>query len=133
MDDILSATKNSINTIFPLKRVTRKQAELIQNPWLSDDIIKESKLRDKLQMTAVKSGLLLDQSNYRKQRNKVNRMCRNAKRKHLNNDCEKNKGDSKGMWDVINRATNKKPKGTTYPNFIESTTTDGEIKKTKPK
>ena len=46
MDDILSATKNSINTIFPLKRVTRKQAELIQNLWLSDDIIKESKLRD---------------------------------------------------------------------------------------
>ena len=91
MDDILLATKTTINTIFPLKRVTRKQAELIQNPWLTNDIIKEGKLRDQLQMTAVKSKLLEDQINYKKQRNKVNRMCRNAKRKCLNKDCENNK------------------------------------------
>ena len=63
--------------------MTRKQAELIQTPWLTDEIIKEGELRDKLQKKAVLSGLIQDHENYKKQRNKVNKMCRNAKRKNF--------------------------------------------------
>ena len=46
MDNILLSTKNAINEIFPIKKVSRKQAQLIQNPWISNDIFKEGKFRD---------------------------------------------------------------------------------------
>ena len=133
MDNILLSTKNAINEIFPLKRVSRKQANLIQNPWITKEITKEGRLRDKLQRKFINSAIPEDRENYNKQRNKVNRMIKAAKRKYMNSDCEKCKGNSSKMWKVINKATNNKPKPNTYPDFIKTKTADGEIKKVKCK
>ena len=58
-------------------------------------------------------------------------MCRNAKKKKLNADCEKYKNDSSGMWKVINEATNKKPKRNTYPDYIEVKDAAGMPKKVR--
>ena len=98
MDNILLATKNAINQVFPIKKVSRKQAKLIQNPWMTNEIIKEGKLRDKLQKKSVESRNAEDYNKYKKQRNKVNRLVRDAKRKNIKSDCEKCKGNSKKMW-----------------------------------
>ena len=96
-------------------------------------IIKEGKYRDELQKKAVISGLLQDHNNYKKQRNKVNRMCRNAKRLKFKNDCENCKGDCKKMWKVVNKVTEKKTKSNTYPSFIETRNADGDLVKIKDK
>lgn len=69
----------------------------------------------------------------KKQRNKVNRLCRNAKRKNLNDDCKKCNGDSKKIWKVINRATGKIQKTNTYPNYIETKNAEGNTVKVKDK
>ena len=66
MDNILLATKNAINQIFPIKKVSRKQAKLIQNPWITNEIIKEGKLRDKLQTKSVTSRNTEDYNKYKK-------------------------------------------------------------------
>ena len=129
---MLSSKKVVVDT-FPSKKVTRKQADLIQSPWLSNEIISEGKLRDALQLKSIKSRLPEDYNNYKKQRNKVNRMCRNAKQKKLKQDCDECKGDSAKMWKVVNKATDKKPKPNTYPNFIESRAADGDLIRVKDK
>ena len=65
MDNVLYETNKAINEIFPIRKVSRKQAELIQSPWLSPGIIKEGELRDELQKKAVRSGLVQDHENYK--------------------------------------------------------------------
>ena len=86
-----------------------------------------------MQLKAIKSGLVEDHNNYKKQRNKVNRMCRNAKRKKMNNDCDKYKGDSAKMWKVINESMNKKSKPNTYPDFVEARNADGDTVRIRDK
>ena len=94
--------------------MSRKQAKLIQNPWMTNEILKEGKLRDKLQRKSIDTRNPQDYNSYKKQRNKVNKMIRNAKRKNILSDCEKCKGNSAKMWKVINKATNNKPKPSNY-------------------
>ena len=42
-----------------------------------------------------------------------------------------NKGNSAGLWKVVNEATNRKPKATTYPDFVETRTAGGDLEKNK--
>ena len=53
MDDVLLATKKAIDTVFPLKKVSRKQSKLMINPWMTNDILKEQDTRDKLKMKFI--------------------------------------------------------------------------------
>merc|ERR1712179_50853 len=71
MDNLMRSTKDAINEVFPMKKVTRKHAELIQKSWLTQEIIKEGKIRDELQRKSIKSKLPEDWSNFRKIQNKV--------------------------------------------------------------
>ena len=43
VENMLLTMDKSKNEVFPAKKVTRKQAELIETPWLSKEIIKEGK------------------------------------------------------------------------------------------
>ena len=48
MDKILLALKDAINKTFPLKKVSRKQALKLLNPWMTNEICNEQKTRDAL-------------------------------------------------------------------------------------
>ena len=133
MDSVLLATKHTIDSIFPLKKVSRKQSKLILNPWMSKEILKERKVRDELKRKFIQTKNSEDHNKYKKQRNKVNHMIRAAKKKNIKEDCLKCKGNSAKMWKVINKATNKKSKPSITPNFIKTKTSDGVIKKVKCK
>ena len=54
MDNFLLLMKNTIDEICPLKKVSRKQAQLIHNPWMTKEILKEINIRDKLKMKFIK-------------------------------------------------------------------------------
>ena len=128
--------KNTIDEICPLKKVSRKQAQLIHNPWMTKEILKEINIRDKLKMKFIKdqnSKGSNDHKIWKKQRNKVNRMVLAAKSKDTANDCEKARGSSSKMWKVINKATNKKSKPNTFPEYVRIKDADGNLKKTKCK
>ena len=44
MDKVLLSTKDAINVTFPYKKVSRKQAQMILNPWMTKEILKEQKI-----------------------------------------------------------------------------------------
>ena len=48
MDAILSSVRDAMNTTFPLKKVSRKEAKKLQNPWMTKEILKKHSNRDKL-------------------------------------------------------------------------------------
>ena len=135
MDKILLATKDAIDQNFPYKKVTRKEAKLILNPWMTKEILKERKIRDDLKMKFCKHKIVNseDHINYKRYRNKVRIMIRDARRKYTLNDCKKAKGSSKKMWKVIKKATNDNPKPSIIPDFVKTKTTNGETRTIKSK
>ena len=74
-----------------------------------------------------------DHINYKKYRNKVRIMIRDAQRKHTLKDCKKAKGNSGKMWKVIKKATNDNPTPSVTPNYVKTTTADGKAIKIKSK
>ena len=105
------------------------------NPWMTNAILKEQDNRDKLKMKFIQHKIpnSQDHKNYKKSRNKCNRMVRRAKINYLQNECGECGGDSTKMWKVINKATNKKAKPNIIPDFIKIKNADGDNEKVKCK
>ena len=63
------------------KKVSRKQAKLILDPWMTKEILDKRKIRDNLKKTYIlnKCRGSDDHNNWKKQRNKVNCMIKKAK------------------------------------------------------
>ena len=132
MDGILLAFKDSINTIFPLKKVSNKEALSIMNPWMTKELLSKQKIRDKLKQKWIKSGKIPNSVThlaYKKQRNSFTKLTRSAKQKFFEKKCEEANGDSKKMWKVVRSATNQKPKPMVTPDFLKVKTPEGSLKK----
>ena len=56
-----------------------------------------------------------------------------AKNKQTEDNCKKAKGSSSKMWKVINKATNKKCKPNTFPDYVKIEAADGNVKKIRCK
>ena len=128
MDAILSSVRDAMNTTFPLKKVSRKEAKKLQNPWMTKEILKEQRDRDKLKKLWISSGHIpdsLEHNVYKTSRNKVVKMIRIARKDKSLKKCEKAKGDSKKIWKVIKEATDTRPTPNTIPDFIKVQTADG--------
>ena len=86
---------------------------LSQSPWMTLEILKARKNRDKLKSKWIKAGHIVDSQEhkeFRKLRNKITAMKRLAKRNNLQKKCEEAKGDSEKLWRVVKSAMNHKPK-----------------------
>ena len=133
---ILCIIKDAINSTFPLKKVSRKEARKISNPWMTKEILTEIKNRDNLKKIWIKSGHVQNTPEhvaYKASRNIVVKMTRIAKKQDSLNDCKNAKGDGDKIWKAIRKATNTTGKPNITPNFIKVPTADGGNKKFKIK
>ena len=136
MDRILLCIKDAINTTFPLRKVSRKEAKKLQNPWMTKEILKEQNTRDKLKKKWIISGHTTDSPEhiaYKTVRNKVVKMIRIARKNTSQKNCEDARGDSGKMWKAIRDATNTKPIPKITPSFIKVRTADGKFQKIQNK
>lgn len=132
LDKILWCIKDAINTTFPLRKVSRKEAKRLLNYWMTKEILKEQKKRDILKKKWIKSGHTSGSPEhiaYKTSRNEVVNMIRIAKKEKSFKSCVDAKGDSKKIWKVIRQAMNTKPKSNTTPDFIKVNAPDGNLKK----
>ena len=135
-DRILLCIKDAINTTFPLRKVSRKEAKKLQNPWMTTEILNEQNTRDKLKKKWIISGHITDSPEhiaYKTVRNRVVKMIRIARKNSSLKNCEEAKGDSGKMWKVIREATNTKSKPNITPDFIKVKTAEGNFKKIQNK
>ena len=98
----------------PLKKLTPKEIKLKQKPWITTELMKMIKIKNKLfnrkkrQPDNVNVKLL-----YNIFRNRVNRELKKSKKNHYIKYLEDNNNNSKKIWDGIKSIINiKNPKGT---------------------
>ena len=89
---------------------------------MSNEIIQNQKVRDKLHKEWIKAGKTPDSplhKKYKKIRNQVLSMSRKAKRDMIQKNCDDTKGDSGKMLKVINSQIKTKSKTETTPVFVK--------------
>ena len=52
--NIIKALQKILDILFPKKKLSRKRKKLLQNPWITREILKKMKGRDKLYKQFVK-------------------------------------------------------------------------------
>ena len=98
------------------KRVSDKYS-----PWMSSDLKRLFKARDKIKLAAVKSKSEFLMSAYLQLRNKVTKMNKEAKRAYFMNKIHTSEGNLRETWKTINKLVNKRSKTTN----ISSLNVDG--------
>lgn len=94
------------------------------SPWLTSELKKLMFDRDRLKKKAVLSNNPDDWSLYKRRRNCVNCEIKRVKRVYFQTEIEKNSGDSKATWKILNNAMGKKSQNICI-NEIQ--TSSGEI------
>ena len=103
---------------------------------MNNEILKEQKVRDSLKKEWLMSGKTVNSPlhiKYKKTRNKVLKMCREAHRNLIQNNCKKTEGDSGKMWKVINKELKSKEKLSITPDFVKVVSADGNTHKIQDK
>ena len=89
------------------KRVSDKYS-----PWMSSDLKRVFKARDKIKIAAVNNKSEFLMSAYRQLRNKATKMNKDAKRAYFMNKIHASEGNLKETWKTINKLVNKRSKTT---------------------
>ena len=92
---------------IPNRIITVRQNEL---PWITNDIRRLMRKRDRIRRKLKSNNTAYNISKYKKIRNQVFNLLRNAKRKYHTNLCNKIKSNqfaSKDWWKLIKQLSNK--------------------------
>ena len=130
--NIIKALQKILDILFPKKKLSRKRKKLLQNPWITREILKKMKGRDKLYKKFVKNDRILNSvhhTNYKKARNQVNRAIKVAKDEYFQKQFGNCNGDTRKMWKVLNNAMKRKSFKSKLPNFVTVPSTDGNCQK----
>ena len=118
MEEILSSNnEQDINTLFnkfiskflyvtnfhaPLKKMTRKQIKLKNNPWLTKGILKSIKTKKKLYIASIETNNPVAKYNYKTYSKKLSHVKEAAKTNHYSHLIQKSSRNTKLIWKTIN-------------------------------
>lgn len=106
---IFESTMNKIvDKHAPLKLQSRSNHKRSFSPWITNDILAQIKLRQRLHKKAIKHPSQLNQKNFKQCRNKTTRMIEQAKRSYYNNKISSVKSNPQKIWRTINNIINLK-------------------------
>ena len=111
MIKIITSLQKILDILFPKKKLSRKRKKLLQNPWITKEILKKMKGRDKLYRKFLKNDKILNSvhhTSYKKARNEVNRAIKLAKDAYFQKQFGNCNGDTRKMWKVLNNAMKRK-------------------------
>jgi len=97
------------NTVCPIITSEVKKKEL-KNPWMTSNLIKSSKRKQKLYIKFLKSKNDGDEQIYKAYKQFFQKNIRQAKIKYYSNQLNKNKLDIKKTWSIINEVSGKEKK-----------------------
>ena len=109
-----------LNDIAPLKTVKIPPKKLIRDDWMTPGLMKCTQKQRKLY-----KATLLDKKDeqknmtYKTYRNTLTRILRKAKETYYQNKCKEYKRNTKRLWQMINRITNKTANKTTLIEYLK--------------
>ena len=95
------------------QKLVRKMPD---KPWMTNSLKQACKKKNLL----YRHFLVTCEERYKQYKNKLTGILRYCGKKHFTELLEKNKGNIKETWKIINCLINKKSKGTSYPTEFNS-------------
>ena len=108
LERLISNIQNTINKVFPLVKLSKKQRKKRRNPWITTGILNSMDRRDKLLEKFISTKTEHDRKRYTKVRNQVTRIVEKAKAKHLAEQGEIAGTDKTKTWKFLNKFLRKK-------------------------
>ena len=103
LDNIIKALLNAEESVFPLKKLSRKQAKARRKPWITGGIIKSIRHRHILFRQQLRKNDAELTKYYKKYRNKLNRTIENAKANYLKDVFDKIGTNPRKAWSELNK------------------------------
>ena len=97
---------DAYDTCFPMK--TYKYGYRTRKPWLSEGMKQSIKIKNKLYRKSKKSANPEHELQYKRYRNKLNKLLLDAERTHYNDLLNENKNNMKKSWRILKEIINKK-------------------------
>ena len=99
-----------INDIAPLKTIKIPSKRIIRDDWMTPGLLKCTQKQRKLYKATLTNKLQTTQNTHKSYRNNLARILRKAKETYYQTKCNEFKRDTKRLWQMINRITNKTTK-----------------------
>ena len=100
-------TQKHINDIAPLKTVKIPPKRIIKDDWMTPGLLKCTQKQRKLYKATLTNKHQTTQDSYKNYRNNLTRILRKVKETYYQNKCNEFRMDTKKLWQMINRITNK--------------------------
>ncbi|XP_057335423.1 uncharacterized protein LOC130676322 [Microplitis mediator] len=127
MVELIELVTESINEIAPKKKRVIK-TKWNGKPWFNRDIKRFITDRDKFAMEARNKKCEESWNKYRIMRNRVVAEIRNSKKRYYEQEIDKNKGDSKKMWNKLKEIIGSKKTGSRERDIVfENTSYEDEL------
>ena len=117
-NDFLWRLKSSVERHVPYKKLSRKQQQKATKPWITNEILKLIKLKDKLYHTNKLKPNSLNLRAYKLFRNRITREIKKSKKKYYNEYFSRNLANMKKTWDGIKNIVNYKDKSSQKINEL---------------
>ena len=121
-DMLTTGIRSVFDKHAPLKKLSRKQKQLRMKPWITKEITKAIRIRNKmyqnLHNNKFKDTELHKQ--YKKYRNILTNTKEKSKQNYFKNEFKNCKGDSAKTWKVINNIISDKSKASNIPTELET-------------
>ena len=131
-EGFVEAFTNIVDLFAPLRTATRKE-KLSLKPWITSDLIKSIRIKNKMfdRLHKSKDDLVLTKQ-YKTFRNALRRQLKQAKLDYYHHLLNENEGNAIRTWDVINELTNVKRRSHVQPSKLTlkyyDTVTEPQIK-----
>ena len=123
LDAFLNALNNLIDKHAPLKKPSKNEKNRKHSPWISNDIIKSLKKRDKLYKEFIicpdPDKKVRLQNEYKAYRNTIVTLCRLSKTNYYQNFFAAQKNNLKKVWSGIKSLIGNKSKNSGLPNTFK--------------
>ena len=119
LGNLLNKTTQLIDLSLPWRKVTQKESKFMEKPWITTEIVKKIKLKNKLHKKYVKTKASDLKERVKKLKNEITSKSRKNKKEYFSKYFNDHKGNLKKIWAGIKEiiSINKKTKYTSFKLF----------------
>ena len=118
----LAQTNRLLDEMAPVRKLTKKEINLRQTPWLTNGILKSMKSRDKLHSKFLKAKDPITKERrfieFKRSRNLINSLVRNSKKNYYNEFFIEYSNNAKKTWEGIRDIIKVSTKNRSLPNKL---------------
>ena len=117
-DTFLNVLNTGMNCFMPLKAITIKGKNVLNEKWITKSLLNCKNKSKKLFVKWKKSGKHCDEETYINYRNTLNRTKRHAKFMYYDNAFKETMNDSKKSWKLLNKLIGRTSDKSSIPDYI---------------